>query len=116
MDEMLGLLKCKMRKEILYSRSYQIMHRERYLERLSDMERARTRGDAKRQREIAQDLKAFTGEMWNLMEAQRSTFRRILGMRAGHEQSPAIRADTATPEREARGRLIRLVLPRSGSE
>ena len=96
MGEMIDRLKGKARKEILYSRGYQAMQRERYMEYVSDMMEARDHGDTKRQGEIAQDLQAFAEEMWHLMEAQRSAYRRIYGLTAGHQQHPSTIPDAVT--------------------
>ena len=97
MTDMIEHLKSKARKEIRYAQGYQVMHRERYLEYLSDMHQAREHGDVERQTEIAHDLKSFVGEMWHLMRAQQSAFRRLKGMARGHTQPTAIIPDTATP-------------------
>jgi hypothetical protein len=112
MGEMIDRLKGKARKEIVYSRGYQVMQRERYMEYVSDMKEARDRGDTKRQCEIAQDLQAFTVEMWHLMEAQRSAYRRIYGLTAGHQQHSDFIADTATAGDGSPQNAIHPVIPR----
>src|SRR4051794_39043866 len=108
MSQMTDRLKDKARKEIRYTRGYQVMHRERYMEYLSDMHEARMRGDVKRQGEIAADLTAFVGEMWHLMEKERSAYRRLTGMAAGHLLPATIAPDTATPEGQEPANLRRL--------
>ena len=112
MSEMISRLKETARKEIRYSRGYQAMHRERYMEYIADMHKARLRGDVKRQAEIAQDLRAFVGEMWHLMEKERSAYRRLTEMGAGQSPSTVITADTTIPVGEEPTNLVRLVLTR----
>jgi hypothetical protein len=112
MHDMADRLKRKARKEILYSRGYQAMHKERYLEYLNDMQVARQRGDMKWQAEVAEDLRDFAGEMWNLMRMEQSAYRRIYGLTAGHPHPSAIIPDTATPEGEPPRNLSRLVKTR----
>lgn len=116
MSEMISRLKDRARKEIRYARGHQVMHRERYMEYIADMREARVCGDGKRQAEIAQDLRDFAGEMWHLMEMQRSAYQRLAGMGAGQAKPLAKGHNTATPDGEQPANVIRLVLTRPERE
>jgi hypothetical protein len=65
------------RKELLHIEGFLCMHRERYAEYARDLEVARARGDAKRAGEIAEDLRAFRGEIAHLERKQVSAYERL---------------------------------------
>ena len=112
MAELVHRLRDRARKEIRYARGMQCMHRERYLEYVHDMRAARNCGDEKRRREIADDLRAFTGEMWHLMERQRSAYERLRDLAILQPAPPTITGDTMTPEGDVPPNVVRLVLTR----
>jgi hypothetical protein len=112
MAELVHRLRDRARKEIRYARGMQCMHRERYLEYVRDMQTARNSGDEKRRGEIADDLRAFIGEMWHLMEAQRSAYERLHDLTILRSDPPTIIGDTTTPEGDVPPNVVRLVLTR----
>ncbi len=112
MDILTERLTDKTRKEIRYCRGMQAMHRERYLEYLHELRLARQRGNARRTREITDDLRAFIGEMWHLVAQERSAYGRLFGIVVGQHTPSTIMPDSATSQGEEPANLIRLVLTR----
>jgi hypothetical protein len=116
MTELVATLKDRLHMEIRYSRGMQCIHRERYMEYLKDMREARMRRDAQRMREIAADLRDFTGEMWHLMTLESSAYGRLWDIVAGAHTPSASVPDATVPEDEEPANLIRLVTARPPAE
>lgn len=97
MSDLTDRLEQKTRKEIRYARGMEVMQRERYVEYCRDLRLARQRGDARRTREIIQDLSAFVGEMANLMDAHQRALARLFVVRYGRELPPRRRGESLLP-------------------
>ena len=95
MATLLDRLETKVRKEIRYARGMRCMHRERYLEYCADLGAAHQRGDAKRAREIADDLRAFAGEMQTLIARERAAYDRLVHL---HTRQGFTKRSTAGPD------------------
>jgi hypothetical protein len=87
MSELADRLEAKTRKEIRYARGMEVMQRERYVEYCHDLGKARQQGDARRTREIIQDLSAFARETRDLMHAHQRALARLLMIRCGQESA-----------------------------
>jgi hypothetical protein len=102
---MVNRLKDQSRKEIRYTRGYQIMHRERFLECLHLLRRARWSGQRDKTTALFAELHRSLEEVGHLMQQEILAYQRLTHLTAPGNIIP----DTAAPEGEAPDNLIRLV-------
>src|SRR5262245_44475050 len=108
MADMVQRLKDRSRKEIRYTRGYQVMHRERFLECLHQLRRARWSGQRDQAAALAAELRGSAEEVEQLMQQQLAAYQRLTHLITPGDIIP----DTATREEEEPAPVIRLVATR----
>lgn len=91
-------LEKQIRREIVYVRGYEVMYRERYLEYLRDLRKARWCGDYHRAEQIIDGLRVFVGESRRLQGKGSAAYGRLVGLAARRGFTASAGAEALTPE------------------
>ncbi len=91
-------LETELRHEVIYVRGYAAMHRERYIEYLRDLRKARWSKDYERADAIIDDLRTFAAEARGLQRKGNAAYGRLAGLVAERGfaapgELPALRPD-----------------------
>lgn len=91
-------LEKQLRHEVIYVRGYAAMHRERYIEYLRDLRKARWSKDYDRAEWIIDDLRTFAAEARGLQRKGSAAYGRLAGLVAERGfaapgELPALRPD-----------------------